>query len=93
MEKTPGQLAYERDLAKVPLYPADCGVGFMGTPRPTWDQLSKIARWSWERNPTDRPWVRASGVAVSWLWDRGAELERPTAGRQREAGAVGLIFE
>jgi hypothetical protein len=76
MEKTPGQLAYERDLAKVPLYPADCGVGFMGTPRPTWDQLSKIARWSWERNPTDRPWVRASGVAGSGVVEStGAQIE------------------
>ena len=45
--KTPGQLAYERDLQHTPLY-------HDGTPRPTWEQLRPVAQWTWERNPTDR---------------------------------------
>jgi hypothetical protein len=44
---TPGQSAYERDLAQQPSYHDD-------SKRPTWDKLGAIARWSWERNPTDR---------------------------------------
>lgn len=56
MQKTPGQLAYERDLKKIPNYPPDCGAAFAGKPRPTWEELKEYARWSWERNPTDRHW-------------------------------------
>lgn len=44
---SPGQRAYERDLARRPFY-------HDGTARPSWDMLSEIARWSWDRNPTDR---------------------------------------
>lgn len=40
-----GQAAYERDLAKQPLY-------HDGTPRPAWSALWPVARWSWERDPT-----------------------------------------
>lgn len=40
-----GRAAYEADVADYPHYPD-------GTPRRTWDQLSEIARWSWERDPT-----------------------------------------
>lgn len=42
-----GQQAYEADLQRQPLY-------HDGTPRKSWDQLSDIARWSWNRNPTQR---------------------------------------
>lgn len=45
--KTPGQLAYERDVAIQPLY-------HDGTQRRTWEQVSDHIRQSWERNPTDR---------------------------------------
>lgn len=45
--KTPGQLAYERDLTATPTY-------HDGKERRAWDQLPEYARWSWERNPTDR---------------------------------------
>jgi hypothetical protein len=45
--RTPGQIAYEEDLAREPCY-GD------GTPRKTWHQLSDDARWSWERKPTPR---------------------------------------
>jgi hypothetical protein len=44
---TPGQLAYEADVAAQPLY-------HDGAPRPTWADLGKVERWSWERNPTPR---------------------------------------
>lgn len=47
MSKSYGQQAYERDLARRPRY-------HDGTPRVSWERLSDIARWSWERNPTDR---------------------------------------
>lgn len=55
--KTPGQLAYEADCALQPNYgPRD---GHQeGMPRKTWDQLSDIARDSWERNPTVRAYHR-----------------------------------
>lgn len=42
-----GQAAYERDLVKSPRY-------HDGKPRPSWVKLDDLARWSWERNPTDR---------------------------------------
>ena len=42
---TPGQLAYARDVIINPNYPT-------GQPRSKWDQLSKVAQWAWERNPT-----------------------------------------
>jgi hypothetical protein len=45
--KTPGQLAYERDLARKPLY-------HDGSARPTWADLWAAAKDSWERNPNDR---------------------------------------
>ena len=48
--KSAGQVAYERDVAREPLY-------HDGTPRSTWSELEDVARESWERNPT----VRASG--------------------------------
>ena len=40
--KTPGQLDYERDVQQKPLY-------HTGQPRKTWEELSEITRWSWER--------------------------------------------
>ncbi len=43
--KTPGQLDYERDVQQKPLY-------HTGQPRKTWDELSEITRWSWERRST-----------------------------------------
>lgn len=47
LEKSAGQLAYERDLAALPNYDD-------GARRPGWDQLGDVAKASWERNPTDR---------------------------------------
>lgn len=47
--KTPGQIAYEEDCKRRPTYDD-------ATPRKTWDQLDKVSRWSWERNPTPRNW-------------------------------------
>jgi hypothetical protein len=41
------QEAYESDLKITPTY-------HDGTARPSWERLSAIARWSWERNPTPR---------------------------------------
>lgn len=41
MEKTQGQLDYEENVRKYPLY-------HDGTPRPAWDELHEIARQSWE---------------------------------------------
>ena len=40
--KTPGQLDYESDVQRKPLY-------HDGTPRKAWDQLREIVRWTWER--------------------------------------------
>lgn len=40
--RVPGQQAYEADVAAQPVY-------HDGTPRKTWDRLSPVARWSWER--------------------------------------------
>jgi hypothetical protein len=39
-----GRAAYEASLAACPIY-------FDGTPRPSWDELNALARWSWERQP------------------------------------------
>jgi hypothetical protein len=47
--KTPGQIAYEKDVELEPRY-SD------GATRKSWDQLCELARFSWEKNPT----VRAS---------------------------------
>ena len=46
--KTPGQLDYEADVQKKPLY-------HTGQPRKTWEELSEITRWSWERGATKPP--------------------------------------
>ena len=42
--KTPGQKAYESNVAKNPTY-------HDGKPRKSWEKLSKIARESWEKQP------------------------------------------
>lgn len=39
-----GKAAYAASLAAAPLY-------HDGTPRPAWDDLGNVARWSWERPP------------------------------------------
>lgn len=44
---TPGQIAYEEDVRRKPLY-------HDGTPRKTWAQLPEWAAWGWERCPTPR---------------------------------------
>jgi hypothetical protein len=61
MTHTPGQQAYDADLIQQPLY-------HDGTTRPSWQQLSEIARWSWERNPTPR-------AAIAKAWDLTAYME------------------
>ena len=48
--KSPGRVAYERDVAREPFY-------HDGKPRCSWSELDDIARESWERSPT----VRACG--------------------------------
>jgi len=40
--KTPGQLDYEQDVQRKPLY-------HDGTPRKAWEQLREIVKWTWER--------------------------------------------
>lgn len=40
--KTRGQIDYEADVQRQPFY-------LDGAPRSSWDQLSDIAKWSWER--------------------------------------------
>lgn len=50
-ENTPGQLAYEADVAECPTY-------HDGAPRKTWAQLDTVLRETWERNPTPRGWNR-----------------------------------
>lgn len=47
LEKSHGQLAYERDLAARPNYDD-------GARRRGWDRLDDVCKDSWERNPTDR---------------------------------------
>jgi len=43
MDKSQGQIDYEADVAARPLY-------HDGKPRPTWDDLDDLARWSWCRH-------------------------------------------
>jgi len=45
--KSAGQAAYEYDVSKTPKY-------HTGEPRKAWNELSDVARDSWERNPTIR---------------------------------------
>lgn len=45
--KSPGQIAYEADVAAKPLY-------HDGTPRKAWASLGAVEQGSWERNPTPR---------------------------------------
>lgn len=51
--KSAGQVAYEADLKRVPLY-------HDGTQRHPWHKLDEVARWSWERNPAYRNEARVS---------------------------------
>jgi hypothetical protein len=55
---TPGARAYAEDVRRKPL-------DHTGRPRPTWAELDKVARWSWEKNPTPRDWSGLTGVSVS----------------------------
>lgn len=43
--KTKGQLDYEKDVKRKPTY-------HDGTTRKEWEQLSSVAKWSWERSKT-----------------------------------------
>ena len=45
--RTPGQIAYERELILRPFYED-------GALRKTWAQLGEIERYSWDCNPTSR---------------------------------------
>lgn len=47
-EMTP-QEAYEEDRRRRGMYDN-------GKPRPAWENLPEIAKWSWRRNPTPRNW-------------------------------------
>ena len=42
IKMTSGQIAYEADLKNRPYYDG-------GKPRDTWEKLSEIAKWSWQR--------------------------------------------
>lgn len=44
---TPGQMAYEIDLANTPTY-------HDGAKRPSWASLGQLERQTWEKNPTPR---------------------------------------
>ena len=48
--KTPGQIAYEQDVANSPNYPD-------GSPRRTWAQQVDSVKFSWEKNPHPRTHV------------------------------------
>lgn len=54
MTKTPGQIAYETDVAQMPFY-------HDGGTRKTWSQLRDYEQATWEKNPTPRFkfWVEA----------------------------------
>ena len=45
--KTPGQIAYERDCLEKPRY-------HTGELRKRWGELSELARWSWEKSEANR---------------------------------------
>ena len=45
--KTPGQIAYERDCLDKPRY-------HTRELRKRWDELSELARWSWEKSEANR---------------------------------------
>jgi hypothetical protein len=47
VEKTKGQIDYEADVGRKPVY-------YNGTTRKHWTKLSDIARWSWERQVSDK---------------------------------------
>lgn len=51
---TRGQQAYERDLIERPRY-------HDGGPRRAWEQLSDVARWSWEKSPYPLPCAPGDG--------------------------------
>jgi hypothetical protein len=51
MKKTDGQIAYEEDVRRKPIYEN-------GKPRKTWDQLDNLEKLSWITNPTPREWKK-----------------------------------
>ena len=54
---TPGQRAYEQDVAARPFYED-------GTRRKTWAQLGEVEHLSWERSPTPR-WFTQPAVPLT----------------------------
>lgn len=63
--KTPGQLAYEADVAAKPFYPRSDG---RLVPRDPWHKLDMIVRGTWEKNPTPR-WTKPSPEADAYNRD------------------------
>jgi hypothetical protein len=61
--KSAGRLAYEADLSLRPIYKD-------GTQRPAWNGIADVVRWSWERHPEPREYVRKLGVVLKkkGLW-------------------------
>ena len=60
---TPGEQAYEEDVARQPRYwPCVDGTRL---PRRPWAELGAIERWSWEKNPTPRNWQNEM-CSMSW---------------------------
>ena len=51
--RTPGQVAYDLDCQRCPFYAH-------GDKRASWSELTDVARWSWERNPTPRAYTHES---------------------------------
>lgn len=56
--RSPGQIAYEKELETVPKY-------HDGTPRRPWGELGPAARLSWEKNPTPRWKLPGTAQAVT----------------------------
>lgn len=60
--KSPGQLAYEEDVRRMPYYPSGtCG------PRQSWELLEPAVRQAWEKNPTPRGQPKAKAQIDAFM--------------------------
>lgn len=77
-----GREAYEADCRRKPSYPN-------GAPRLAWDQLDSVAQWSWNKNPTPRPWNKPSELTPAGEQYVIPGCERNASPKAKQLGLFG----
>lgn len=77
-----GRLAYEADLKRNPNY-------HNGTPRPSWDAIGEVAKWSWSRGPRYFAMSECGEAALAiWRERERAGYNMPQPGQDRDRAPI-----